>query len=399
MGKIFDIAKDSEQSWGTIATAIDENNDILYDKIEEKLDIFTTNLINEEEITWGAIMQNGSVRAIEGQYGYTGMIYIGKNDIITNGMLADGNNVTFEVYDKYKIFLRDIKSPSGSTAQYTYTEGDAYIIINLFIKSKERQANYGTYLNEYKPYNPIGGYTTDIDTRLTALEESRGNIFFSKDQYKAIFQRIICIGDSMTSGYRTEKGDNKDLSYPTYMSRMSGWVCENAAKGGRTPKGWWNEDFSNYTYTNYDVAIIYLGQNEGLTETVYTDAPIGTSYSDYADTNTGRYCSIIEGIKTANPNIKIFLLKGTAPASWNNNPKGITIDTIAERYGCVTLDINNNGFVDLLQEKYHPYVDSSGTRDTIHYGTIGYMTLGRVIYSLILKYLSEHEEEFSNYLE
>ena len=38
MEKIFDIAKDSEQSWGTLATAIDEN----FEEVEHRVGDLST---------------------------------------------------------------------------------------------------------------------------------------------------------------------------------------------------------------------------------------------------------------------------------------------------------------------------------------------------------------------
>jgi hypothetical protein len=249
---------------------------------------------------------------------------------------------------------------------------------------------------------------------------------------------MICIGDSMTAGWRINHGDLKQYSYPTFLSRITNWTIENAASGGQTPIGWWEGEFSNYTYTDYEFAIIYLGQNQGFTDTLNNDTFDGTewaentsysigdkrmynglgwkciethtssttfdqskwthAYVDYANTNTGCYCKIIEGMRIANPAIKIFMLSGTAVSDWTGTGgRDVILTQIAERYDIPKFNIKNNPWINLLNTIYHPDESSPGVRDNIHYGTIGYNALARVVYAYLMKYLKENEEVFSSW--
>ena len=82
MEKIFDIAKDSEQSWGTLATAIDENNNILSDKINE-LGVFE-DIEYQEDILINKTLSPGSYYKIGAEDGiliksdsYEGAVVLG----------------------------------------------------------------------------------------------------------------------------------------------------------------------------------------------------------------------------------------------------------------------------------------------------------------------------------
>ena len=374
-------------------------------KVDKSLDL--RNILNPEWIHWGGIWQSNVYRPVTNGYGYSDLISCEYPQKLTAyRTLSDGANVTFAVYNVNKEYLRDVKVDSGRTDIATFEPqvGDAFIRINFIGSSTtNNHANYGDTLNVYTPYNnnPIYGYLNEtiyeeldsLNERITDLEDGNKLV---KDQYKALFNSVLCIGDSMTAGFRKNLGDLPNYSYPKFMSRMSGWEVENSGNGGQTPRGWWTNKFGLYTYIDYDVAIIYLGQNEGLTDTLETDVDPYSDYHDYADTNTGCYCKIIEGMLEENSNLKIFLLSGTAASDWSTG-NGVVINKIAQKYSLPVFNIKTNPWIDLSLDVYHPDISSGTARDIIHYGTIGYLSLGRVIYNYIINYISEHEIEFSSW--
>jgi len=199
---------------------------------------------------------------------------------------------------------------------------------------------------------------------------------------KYLFDSCICIGDSMTEG-TSILPDN--TAYPSYLAKMTGWAVTNAGFGGITTSVWWDTKFANYTYTNYDVAIICLGQNAGLTNTLAADTASGV-YATYANTNTGDYCKIIEGLRVANPNIKIFLLK-----RFDGGDQWAVVDQIAAKYSVPAYSFVTNGVVDLTNVNYHP------NSDTVHFGSIGNVALASVVYKNIAKHVYDNQAAFATY--
>jgi len=206
---------------------------------------------------------------------------------------------------------------------------------------------------------------------------------YTPEWCKHIFNSCICIGDSITEG-NLFLGP---LSYPAFMAKMTGWTVTNAGFGGITASVWWDTKFANYTYTNYDIAIICLGQNAGLTDTLVADTASGV-YTTYANTNTGDYCKIIEGMRAANPNIKIFLLK-----RFDGGNQWAVVDQIAAKYSIPAYSFVTNGIIDLTNVNYHP------NSDTVHFGSIGNVALASVVYKNIAKHVYDNQASYAEYKE
>jgi hypothetical protein len=118
-----------------------------------------TNLINPAELeTSKAISLSGSiVSGLSATYVLSGYIPVKGKDIIASAFFSSGNWSAANVYNSSKEFLRTI----GATQQYIYQEGDAYIRFS-FNDASTARANYGSVLQPYEVYNPVGGYIPDL---------------------------------------------------------------------------------------------------------------------------------------------------------------------------------------------------------------------------------------------
>lgn len=204
----------------------------------------------------------------------------------------------------------------------------------------------------------------------------------------SLFSNCICIGDSVTEGqvfdYPSTPPDGivtKDNSYPAFLARMTGWTVENAGVSGISASQWWNNKFNEYDFSRYDIAIIELGYNEGLTETLDEDTGGRPDYHDFADTNTGNYCKIIEGILDQNPDIRIFLT--ISPMMKSNGKKSLStcrtvILQIAEKYDLPVIDLTDTSYIDLNEDIYHGK-DSDGKLNKIHFNILGYCAKAALI--------------------
>lgn len=238
-----------------------------------------------------------------------------------------------------------------------------------------------------------------LNLRLEQLEEKNNNPTISHHNNYAVFliSDCICIGDSVTEGHvydypKTPEGGKVDRnqSYPFFLTKMSGWNVENAGFSGFSASDWYEKKFNNYDYTKYDLAIIELGYNGGLSDTLNEDVLNENDYQYYSDTNTGSYCKIIEGIRTQNPEIKI-VLNISSMMKEDESVNGVSrkvIKQIAEKYNLPIIDLNDKTFIDLNSEIYHGFTDSSNSLNLVHFNKTGYCAKASFIYNVLIDILS-----------
>lgn len=126
-----------------------------------------------------------------------------------------------------------------------------------------------------------------------------------------IGRKVVCIGDSQTAGI-IPNGDKIDEGYPYYFQKYSGANVINLGRSGYDSILYWN-GISNKNIKidpDCDLALIMLGTNGGLTDTLDTDVNPYNDYKVFANTETGCYCKIIEYLyELTNKEIQIMLIK------------------------------------------------------------------------------------------
>lgn len=203
------------------------------------------------------------------------------------------------------------------------------------------------------------------------------------DYWAYALDNIICIGDSLTDGTYMA-GDlawkNIEENYPFYLSRMLGTPVENAGVGGYSASDWFINCSDNYDYGRYNAAIIWLGTNNGYTDTLDTDVEPYSDYNSYAETETGYYCRIIEKIQQANPNCRIYLM--TVFASKDDvKISNRVIKKIAARYDLQIIDASPLG---MEHRELHAGLENP------HFGKAGNIAVARHIVTELGKYYSDN---------
>lgn len=195
------------------------------------------------------------------------------------------------------------------------------------------------------------------------------------DFWMDAFSTCICIGDSVTDGVTVGPGSRiEPFPYPTRLAKMTGWTIENAGEAGLTTLEWWQQKFGNYDYTQYQIALIELGYNSGLTDTLDTDCA-GDDYNAYADTNTGGYCKIIEGALAQNPNL--YVVPIISPGF--NESVANVVKKIAERYGLPVIDLRDVTYIRLQDTKFHTKPDGTAS-DYTHLTAMGYLAKAKLVH-------------------
>ncbi len=148
------------------------------------------------------------------------------------------------------------------------------------------------------------------------------------------FNKIACIGDSITAGYFNHSGGGQTISkysYPAHLKKITGVDCVNMGDSGETSVSWWNTH-QNDDFSGYDCAIINLGINDALLSVTEED------------TRTA-FTNIINALKTANTGIKIFIAN-VIPAYARGNTTYDAINAIIED---IATNTENCYFIDLTR--------------------------------------------------
>lgn len=194
-----------------------------------------------------------------------------------------------------------------------------------------------------------------------------------------IFNKCLCIGDSLTAGVfnHNETGNVEYIqiskySYPTYFTKICGVETVNWGMGGNTTKSWY-EAKKDTNWGGYDFAIINLGTN---------DAKITVAESkEYL-------IKIVEKLKAENNNIKIFIAT-LLPAYYttnaqffeqiNNNMK----EVVSLNNNCYLIDLST------YSECKNGTVYAQG-----HLTALGYLKEATELIAYISYIISQNKEEF-----
>lgn len=222
----------------------------------------------------------------------------------------------------------------------------------------------------------------------------------------SIFRKIVCIGDSLSSGEFELLNENGERSYHDmfeyswgqFIARRIGAEVLNYSKGGMTAKeycdtfanekNFWDETQIANAY------IIALGVND-----VNTDIELGilddidlSNYNNNKKTYIGYYAQIIQRYKMISPNAKFFFV--TTP--YLPDCKKDKYDKIWELLDGLTKVFDNSYLIDL--KKYGPdYCDEKFRKIFYmnnHMSPMGYKMTADLIMSYIDYIVRNNYEDF-----
>ena len=326
----------------------------------------------------------------------TSYFVLKKGETVEIGALAETNvsilSVTNETKDTFKSLISgEGISYSENWKIYKYTNNsnqDLYMAT-----SYNNNVTHNTFIKKYfgnEYYNVINNLLGD-NINLSLKHEK-----INTEYLISMFNNIACIGDSITEGVLNANRGMANTPYPKALEHITGISCNNYGHAGTTPITYWNNNYlKSIDFSSIDCAIIELGTNGSMTDTLEEDTQ-GESYEDYANTNTGCYCKIIEYIKGQNSNIKMFLCN----VWWSGNGGSDTTTTnkvikeISEKYNLPLLDIYKNDFypLDYHDLILHPWYSEGG--DILHFSEIGYTILAKVILYCITNYIYNNMDKY-----
>ena len=214
-----------------------------------------------------------------------------------------------------------------------------------------------------------------------------------KELYKYLLGYVACIGDSLTQGYVSSAYGHTKFSYPYFLGKIINGTVANYGASGFTALNMWDEGISQnlYSLSNKQSIILWLGTNAGFTDTLVADTTIteGQTYLNYANTNTGSYCKIIERIKEVSPSAKIYLCTIFSGGSGVDIPvSNSVIRQIAAKYSLPVIDMNVTPFTEAIAAgAMHP-IDN-------HFQDVGYLTVAEYIKDSICDIISKKKSAYN----
>ncbi len=218
--------------------------------------------------------------------------------------------------------------------------------------------------------------------------------------YTAIFRKIACVGDSLSSGEfesisddGTTRGYNDmfEYSWGQFIARMCGSTVYNFSRGGMTAKWYCTSFADSKDFWNKDLAaqayIIALGGNDLF----YAKPLIDFGSIDDIDLNdwrnnkptfVGYYAQIIQRYKEIQPRAKFFLV--TFPSEPMDEQRAKKHKAHSELIYKLAEMFDNTYVIDL--GKYAPLYDEKFKKNFYlqgHMNPMGYMFTAKIISSYI----------------
>ena len=348
---------------------------VAIEDLNQKVDTVTTDLSTSiEDLNQKVDRINARSEGVlyEGQY-----VSFDTGEIFA---LASANYVELPVSDGMKIDYSYVRSTKDGRGLAFYDKNGAFI---LGYQTKEApqvidvpseavickaSVKYETDVSVFCYNVAIEDLNQKVDTSIEDLNQIKSK----KENVNLLgaFNKIICIGDSLTfSSVFVSQNENRRAyqTYPMVLQKLTGTTTETYATPGASAKSCYNEYASQISKEETNaLAIIYLGTNLGLFNTIDTDVQ-GDNPDMWAENQTGAYCRFVD--KLLKLGYKVLLLK-----IWTTSGEGekdlansqAAIINIAERFNVAVMD------VPLTKEPiFHYYPDKSG-KNNVHYNDLGY---------------------------
>ena len=207
--------------------------------------------------------------------------------------------------------------------------------------------------------------------------------------YKYAASKVLCIGDSLTSGYYAIEagplgGNDIAQSYPYFLSRILNCKVTNAGTTGYSASDWYNKEVAAHSYSAYDTIIVWLGTNYGCVS-MPTDEEIAAfvpdSSAQASTANQALYLAkIIQRIQEVNNSCHIVLCTvfGSKTGVAENNA---VVQQLAAKYGCQLVDMSD------LSSSKHPELHANILNP--HFGKMGNLFVATRLANAISNYIDE----------
>lgn len=287
--------------------------------------------------------------------------------------------------------LKDYKKTINNTYYWDYVVPSNSN--NIFLYGV-KDSNAQKIVCNYALIRVEGGIVDTLQTEIDALPSTLTNLRTCK-----IFKKVVCCGDSYTSGHIDINGTadplNEDFAWPHFMSTLTGNDWINCGRSGATVLSWMADPRglpAAQTAGHTQAYVVGLMINDQKT---VGGVPLGTS-DDIGDENPTTYyggmSKIIRELNAISPLAKIFVctcpMTGGQFSDYNDAVKAI-VEAYESTYPVYCLD---------LYAYRKLYQNDSLVNDLIngHYTAIGYEQFSEIMAYIMSDYINKHVPTFQN---
>lgn len=296
--------------------------------------------------------------------------------IYTKNAHSHANYPWIVLYDSNNNVIKSVNMNEDFSAEVIAPYNVSYGWMNCYELVSYAQTQYliRTIKNEYLP-EKLKKIITESNPLANLLENGG---------YTNIFNKISCIGDSLTEGVfeYTENGEVKfagkpqglePYSYPSQLARMINATVGNYGVGGATAKSWLETTACTDCFKEENKAqayIIALGTNDTNYDGDVNADIDASNYNNNADTFVGNYAKIIQKCLELQPKAKIFVV--TIPKTRTNYHNAWTtgnnqIKAIAKKLGVYVLDVFTYSESYDNPDEYKKHFYTGGHRNSVGY--------------------------------
>ena len=226
------------------------------------------------------------------------------------------------------------------------------------------------------------------------LVTQSNNISFNKYTSK-IFKKVVCCGDSYTSGHININGEakitNEEFAWPHYMSTLTGNEWINCGCSGCTVLTWQTHERGLQKAKSVGKAqayVIGLMINDTSLVDLGDISDIGTDNQTYY----GGMSKIIRELNTINPKAKIFVntcpKTGEKYTQYNQAVRDI-VNQYKDIYPVYCIDLEASKKLYEVPSLQNDYIYA-------HYTAIGYEQFAEIYNYLLSDYINNNISEFQN---
>lgn len=376
--------------------------------------------------TYKAQFESNSGKLFINNYGYVEKlekINSNYNAIINNDTnnyysTASGTIVDYPVEKDalYEVYFRDIKNAASlsNPVIYLFNTSNQYITItdrkyiNDALIVTVKTANDSSFMRLYMNKESSASYASciysirHVKDRIIDLIEKNDTIKTLNRTTAKIFKKVVCCGDSYTSGHIQLPGEasasttNEEYAWPHYMGTASGNQWINCGCSGCNVLTWQvHERGLPKAITSGPSQAYVIGLMINDASDSDRHVPLGTIADIGTDAQTyyGGLSKIIRELNAISNNAKIFV---------NTCPKDESIYT---GYNQAVRDIVNAYastypvfLIDLAGEYKDLYTNASLAGDAVnsHYTAIGYEQFAEIYMYILSDYINNHIASFQN---
>lgn len=246
----------------------------------------------------------------------------------------------------------------------------------------------GVYVGEMEPTDETANVWINPESGVAIIPTIEHNTC-------AIFKKVVCVGDSFTSGHiqtgEESVSTNEEYAWPSYLARLTGNEYVNCGSSGATTITWLTHSRGLAKAQSTGVVQAYLvglGLNDVWNVDLGTADDIGTD----AQTYYGGLSRVIRELNAISPKAKIFVQTMASDSSGNVNFNAAireVVDAYSGTYPVHVLDL----------AAYLPMYKTDlilGDKINGHYTAIGYQMFAENLRVIWSEYINNHIAEFQD---